>query len=56
MLIGPFRNPSWFGLSILFGIQREGNLSSLAPDGACFGLDGLISDGSSAYLGRTKGF
>lgn len=56
MLIGPFRNPSWFGLSILFGIQKEGNLSPVAREGACFGLDGLISEGSSVYLGRTKGF
>ena len=56
MLVGPSENSSWFGLSIPYGIQKEGNLSPLALYETCFGLDELVLDGSSVYLGQTKGF
>ena len=47
----PSGNPSWLGMSITSGIQTEGNLFPLMPNGDCIG-----SEGSSAYLGQTKGF
>ena len=56
MLVNPFGNLSWLGLSISFGTQKEGNLFPLVPNGVCFGSDKLISDGSSTSLGRTNGF
>lgn len=51
MLVGSSRSPSRLGLSIPSCIEKEGNLSSLVPNGVCFGLDGLVLDRSSAYLG-----
>ena len=54
MLVNPSGNLSWCGLSIPSGIQEEENLFSLELDGVCFGSDGSILDGSSAYLGWTK--
>ena len=56
MLVNPFGNLNWRGLFILSGIQKEGNLFPFVPDKICFGSNGSISDESSTYLGRTKGF
>ena len=54
ILVGLFENLICLDMSILFSIQKWGNLFILALEGTCFGLYGLILNGSSVYLEQTK--